>query len=202
MLSISQSNNVSLDIFLCYSSLFHSVKQILVGQWNELYLDKDLQWELFALFFPIPDKLVHSMNCTKLPPSKILVYNFLFLCRFKNWILIEVIALLYDCQHLLFIPGKLFSWTFLYVCRYILFQKAIILYKNVWDVFVTSLSLALDDKFLEWTPSTGWNWGRLNLVEGNLSHGELCLEFAYYKTWKINGLRVKHIFSPTEWLEE
>lgn len=86
--------------------------------------------------------------------------------------MIEAIELLYDCQHLPFIQEKLiFSLNFLYVCICLLFQRTIILCKNVWDisVVVTSLSLALADKFLEGTLSTLWDWGRLNFVEGNLS---------------------------------
>lgn len=80
------------------------------------------------------------------PHDNKLLSNFLFLYRVKNLILIKVVEFLYNCQHLLFIQGKLiFSWSFLCVCRCLLFQKVIILCKNAWDVsaVVTSLSLAL-----------------------------------------------------------
>lgn len=59
ILSKSQFHNVSLNVFLHYSSLLNSMKGILVGQWKELWINADLQWELFDLFFPVPDKLVY-----------------------------------------------------------------------------------------------------------------------------------------------
>lgn len=62
-------------------------------------------------------------NLLKSPLGNTLVFNFHFLHRFKNEILIEVIDFLYDSQYIPFILGKLmFSWPFLYVCMFSFFR--------------------------------------------------------------------------------